>query len=94
MSHDAVAPKQNDRFLVTVAVLAFLSLNAAILPGGEYQPVLYLLVGLALLLKKAVFELKVFYVLIAFFVVALCSGIANNYIDGAAWLKLSLVAAD
>lgn len=91
MSHDAVAPEQYDRLLVTFAVLAFLGLNAAILPGGEYQPALYLLVGLALLLKKAVLELKLFYVLIAFFVVALCSGITNNYIDAAAWLKLVTV---
>lgn len=91
MSYDAVSPERSSRFLTTVAVLAFLSLNAAILPGGEYQPALYLLIGLVLLLKGAVLELKIVYILIAFFVIALCSGIANSYVDGAAWLKLLTV---
>ena len=91
MKHEMAAPEKDDLFLLTVAVLAFLSLNATIIPGGEYQPLLYLLVGLALLLKKAVFELKVLYILIAFFLVALCSGITNNHIDGVAWLKLTTV---
>jgi len=92
MSHDVVAPEHGNRLMTTVSVLAFLSLNAAILPGGEYQPILYLLIGIVLFLKGGVLELKVLFTLAAFFVLALASGIANNYIDGAAWLKLVTIS--